>query len=87
MIKLKYWKRDEKQPKFINFDLKPFSGDGNHKISVHITESWCAQDTGHVMIDFTIQTECGHIEESIYIPKAAFKELIKIQQMGKVTKK
>lgn len=84
MKAFKHWKRDEGQPKTINFDL--ITNDKN-KISVHVTEFWNAEDTGNVMFDFEIQTECGKIIECIYIPREAFKELFKIQKLAKVTRK
>lgn len=84
MTRFKHWTPDAKQPTFVNYDLKT---DDRDKISVHITESWNAEDTGNVLIDFVIQTERGKIEETIYIPKDAFKELIKIQKKAKVTKR
>lgn len=83
MKNLKHWKRDEKQSGTINYDLITRDKDS---VSVHITESWCADDTGNLLIDFVIFTDRGKIEETIYIPKAAFKELIKIQKTAKVTR-
>lgn len=84
MLKLQHWTPQKSNPKFINYDMKT---DDRDKVSVHITESWNAEDTGNVMIDFVIQTERGKIEETIYIPNVAFKELVKIQRQAKVSKK
>lgn len=84
MIRLKHWTRQKNDPDHLSYDLRTKERD---KVSVYIPESWNAEDTGHVLIDFVIQTERGHIKETIFIPRDAFKELIRIQKQGKVTRK